>query len=179
MNAAHSNITQQIRGAIDQLASVLDAFDLQSGSPDRLDNPIDAPLLLTNRNDNDIGLVLREIRPALPDSALVRQIIRHRKRRDHFFGAGLFADPAWDMLLDLAAARVEHTRVSVSSLCIASGVPPTTALRWITQMIDAGLLRRVDDDSDRRRAFIELSDTATDAMARYFQSLGKTTATLA
>ena len=42
------------------------------------------------------------------------------------------------MLLDLTAARAEHTRVSVTSLCIASGVPPTTALRWIGQMSDAG-----------------------------------------
>lgn len=40
-------------------------------------------------------------------------------------------------------------------------------------MTDAGLLSRVEDESDRRRAFIELSDKAADAMARYFQELGK------
>lgn len=175
MTAGRSEITQQIQGVIEQLTSVLDAFDPQSGPPDRLDNPVDAPFLLTNRNDKDIGRVLCTSHPALPDSPLVRQIIRHRKRRDQYFGAGLFADPAWDMLLDLAAARAEHTRVSVSSLCIASGVPPTTALRWISQMTDAGLLRRIEDETDRRRAFIVLSDAAADAMARYFQNLGKAT----
>jgi len=36
------------------------------------------------------------------------------------------ADPAWDMLLDLTAARAESRAVSVSSLCIAAGVPTTT-----------------------------------------------------
>ena len=77
------------------------------------------------------------------------------------------------MLLDLTAARAEHTRVSVTSLCIASGVPPTTALRWIGQMIEAGLLERVEDETDRRRAFIALTDKAADAMARYFAELGK------
>jgi DNA-binding MarR family transcriptional regulator len=82
------------------------------------------------------------------------------------------------MLLDLTAARVEHTRVSVTSLCIASGVPPTTALRWIGQMTDAGLLQRVEDETDRRRAFITLTDKATDAMARYFGELGKAAAQL-
>jgi DNA-binding MarR family transcriptional regulator len=91
--------------------------------------------------------------------------------RAKYFDAELFADPAWDMLLDLTAARVEHTRVSVTSLCIASGVPPTTALRWIGQMAEAGLLARVEDETDRRRAFIVLTDKAVDAMARYFAEL--------
>ena len=100
-------------------------------------------------------------------------MVRLRRRRDQLFAGELFADPAWDILLDLTAARAEHTRVSVTSLCIASGVPPTTALRWISQMVEAGLLVRVEDESDRRRAFIELSDKAADSMARYFHELGK------
>ena len=98
--------------------------------------------------------------------------------RARFFDGDLFADPAWDMLLDLTAARAEHSRVSVTSLCIASGVPPTTALRWISQMTDAGLLERAEDETDRRRAFITLTDRAADAMARYFAELGKAAAQL-
>lgn len=117
--------------------------------------------------------LLRAPRPPLPDPRLVRRIIRQRRMRDRFFDSGLFADPAWDILLDLTAARAEHTRVSVTSLCIASGVPPTTALRWIAQMVEAGVLERVEDEADRRRAFIALSDRTADAMARYFAELGK------
>lgn len=123
--------------------------------------------------------LVRKPRPALPPARLVRQVIAHRKLRAKFFDGELFADPAWDMLLDLTAARVEHQRVSVTSLCIASGVPPTTALRWIGQMVDAGLFVRVEDDADRRRAFIELSDKAADAMARYFAEIGHETMALA
>ena len=122
--------------------------------------------------------LMRAPRPALPDPRLVRRIIRQRQVRARFFDGELFADPAWDILLDLTAARAEHTRVSVTSLCIASGVPPTTALRWIGQMTDAGLLQRVEDETDRRRAFIALSDKAADAMARYFAELGKEAAQL-
>ncbi|KLE35010.1 hypothetical protein [Aurantiacibacter luteus] len=117
--------------------------------------------------------LIRKPRPPLPDARLVRQVLAHRRARAKFFDGDLFADPAWDMLLDLTAARVEHARVSVTSLCIASGVPPTTALRWIGQMVDAGLFVRVEDDADRRRAFIELSDKAADAMARFFAEVGK------
>ena len=122
--------------------------------------------------------LVRAARPPLPDPRLVRRIIRQRQLRARFFDGDLFADPAWDMLLDLTAARAEHARVSVTSLCIASGVPPTTALRWIGQMTDAGLLQRVEDETDRRRAFITLSDQAADGMARYFAELGVQAAAL-
>lgn len=107
-----------------------------------------------------------------PDPRMVRRIIRQRQMRTRHFEAQLFADPAWDMLLDLTAARAEHRRVSVTSLCIASGVPPTTALRWIGQMVEQGLFLRVGDQMDRRRAFIELSDSCAEAMARYFAEIG-------
>jgi DNA-binding MarR family transcriptional regulator len=117
--------------------------------------------------------LVRAARPPLPDPRLVRRVIRQRQLRARFFAGDLFADPAWDILLDLAAARAEHQRVSVTSLCIASGVPPTTALRWIGQMVEAGLLERVEDETDRRRAFITLTDKAADGMARYFVELGR------
>jgi DNA-binding MarR family transcriptional regulator len=52
-------------------------------------------------------------------------------------------------------------------------VPPTTALRWIGQLVEAGLLHRIEDDTDRRRAFIALSTPAADGMARYFAELGR------
>ncbi|MBX9885081.1 MAG: MarR family transcriptional regulator [Novosphingobium sp.] len=130
------------------------------------------------RLDDGTDRLVRAARPPLPDPRLVRKIVRQRQLRARFFEGDLFADPAWDMLLDLTAARAEHVRVSVTSLCIASGVPPTTALRWIGQMTDAALLQRVDDETDRRRAFITLTDKAADAMARYFAELGSSAATL-
>lgn len=103
-----------------------------------------------------------------PNPSHVRRIITERQARAKFFDAELFADPAWDMLLDLTAAHGEGVRVSVTSLCIASGVPPTTALRWVRQMTENGLFERIDDPSDKRRAFISLSAKSRDAMSRYF-----------
>lgn len=139
----------------------------------------ESPKLAFAGVDDDPGdRLIRAARPALPDPRLVRRILRQRQLRARFFDGDLFGDPAWDMLLDLTAARAEHGRVSVTSLCIASGVPPTTALRWIGQMTDAGLLQRVDDETDRRRAFITLTDKAADAMARYFAELGSNAARL-
>jgi len=98
------------------------------------------------------------------DAALIRSIIRARRLRDSYFKGDIFADPAWDMLLDLMAARLEKNRVAVSSLCIAAAVPPTTALRWIKTLTDRGLLVRCADPADGRRVYIELSDEAARAL---------------
>lgn len=97
----------------------------------------------------------------------IRRVIRARRMRSEFFEGELFADPAWDMLLDLFAADLEHRQISVSSLCIAAAVPPTTALRWIGTLSEAGLFDRRADPTDRRRAYIALSDTARRGMLRY------------
>lgn len=97
----------------------------------------------------------------------IRTVIRSRRLRAQFFQDELFADPAWDMLLDLFAAGLERRQVSVSSLCIAAAVPPTTALRWIGTMHDAGLFERHADPSDRRRAYIGLSAKGLEGMRAY------------
>jgi hypothetical protein len=95
-------------------------------------------------------------RPTLPDPVLLEILARNRRKRIECFGEGLFADPAWDMIVDLAIARARFSRVSVTSLCIASGVPSTTALRWIGVLIERGVFQREDDATDRRRAFVSL-----------------------
>ncbi|HZF94179.1 MAG TPA: MarR family transcriptional regulator [Allosphingosinicella sp.] len=104
------------------------------------------------------------------DAALIRSIIRARRLRDSYFKGGIFADPAWDMLLDLMAARLEKHRVAVSSLCIAAAVPPTTALRWIKTLTDRGILVRCADPADGRRVYIELSDEAARALTAYIRA---------
>ena len=154
---------------VDQIAKRLDGLrDIGLGSatdrsvfnygPDKLSAP--EPLVSASAT-------------SLPDPRYVREIIRRRQARARFFEAELFADPAWDMLLDLTAAAAEQRHVCVTSLCIASGVPTTTALRWIKQMTDVGIFVRFKDVSDKRRAFISLSDDARDAMASYFVAIGE------
>jgi DNA-binding MarR family transcriptional regulator len=103
----------------------------------------------------------------------VRSVIRARRLRNRFFAEDLFADPAWDMLLDLLQAEIAQLRVPVSSLCIAAAVPATTALRWLKNMTDKGIFVRRADPHDGRRVFVELSRDASTAMRRYFAEVGK------
>ena len=103
----------------------------------------------------------------------VRHAIKARRLRAQYFDDELFADPAWDMLLDLFESELAQLKVSVSSLCGAAAVPATTALRWIKTMTDVGLFRRRPDPHDARRVFVELSPEASQAMRRYFCALEK------
>ena len=103
--------------------------------------------------------------------AEIRATIRARRMRNQYFAGELFADPAWDMLLDLFAAALERRQVSVSSLCIAAAVPPTTALRWIGALHDSGLFAREADPADRRRAYVLLSSKGIDGMRAYAAAL--------
>jgi len=134
------------------------------------------------RGDDDIGvrgvgepgLSYRAVSTPARTEIRVREIrdaIRARRLRDQVFGPGLFEDPAWDMLLDLFAAELERVQVSVSSLCIAAAVAPTTALRWIARMTEAGLFERRPDPFDRRRAFMALSARASAGMRSYVDAV--------
>lgn len=126
-----------------------------------------------------------------------RQRIRSRDRRENLSGSGatterrlnlarwlywareirptidqqLYGEPAWDMLLDLYLRQKTGTRSSVTSACIGSRAPHTTALRYVAALCDAGWLERVVDDSDRRRNWLSLSADGESRLDRYFDRL--------
>ncbi len=163
--------TQRLRRLADEVSRIARALSRLSST--------DEPENLAASTVSDIQIGFRA-EPSLfdpvaeaPDPAEIRKIIRLRRLREKFFDAALFADPAWDMLLDLMAAQLEEARVAVSSLCIAASVPPTTALRWIKAMSDHALFERCADPDDGRRIFIRLSDQAMLGMTRYFNSAKK------
>jgi hypothetical protein len=114
----------------------------------------------------------------MPSISALRAIIRARRLRDQYFSGELFADPAWDMLLDLLLARLERRTVAVSSLCIAAAVPPTTALRWIKRLTEEGIFIRTADQRDGRRVFIDLSDEAAAGLASYIAQVQQVGITL-
>ena len=149
---------RQLSDEVSRIAATLARLSVGPGSP------------AANRNEApaESGSV-----PAV-DIETIRQVIRARRLRARYFDEELFADPAWDMLLDLLQAEIAQLRVPVSSLCIAAAVPATTALRWIKTMTDAGLFLRRADPHDGRRVFIELSRSASDGMRRYFGEVGRT-----
>jgi predicted transcriptional regulator len=97
-----------------------------------------------------------------------KQVYRNRRRREQVFGdTSLFGEPAWDIMLDLYVAAVQDKRIAVTSACIGSAVPATTALRWIKILEDRGLIEREVDEVDARRTFVRLSPRGCDLMEEY------------
>ena len=116
---------------------------------------------------------LEDVQDGISHAMLVRRMISLRRLREEVFPAGLFADPAWDMLLDLYGAHIAQHRVPVSSLCVAAEVPATTALRWIGKLDRMNLIRRERDPHDARRVFISLQPDAVELMRDYFGRVGE------
>ena len=97
----------------------------------------------------------------------VRIYLRSRRLRERLLPKEIFGEPAWDILLDLYAAHLEGKTVSISSACIASAVPTTTALRWLSKLAECGLVERSLDSSDARRAHVRITDDGLQAVTRW------------
>ena len=98
-----------------------------------------------------------------------KEYYRKRRLRERMFAdPHLFADPAWDILIDLYIASEEGRGISISSACIASAVPITTALRWIKILEQGGHISRHEDPSDARRVFMALTESAAKTVRDYF-----------
>jgi DNA-binding MarR family transcriptional regulator len=105
------------------------------------------------------------------DGCLIRRMLRARRSREQQFGPNLFADPAWDILLEAYAAELEQQRISVTALSEASAVPPTTALRWLSKLEEDGWLRRKADPYDGRRFWVALTEQASVQLRTYFDNV--------
>lgn len=127
-----------------------------------------SPSALLGPSRNQIDATFQQMKAR---ARTVRAEIKKRRQRDRFFLSDLFADPAWDILLDLYAAHYEKRDISVSSACIAAAVPATTALRWLKTLSDNGQIVRVDDPNDGRRIFVAISDDSLRRLDAYFDEI--------
>lgn len=122
--------------------------------------------LLADRDFEGGGLHLPPVATNTVERAM--QAYRDRRRREQVFGdASLFGEPAWDIMLDLFVAAAQEKRIAVTSACIGSAVPATTALRWIKILEDRGLIEREVDEGDARRTFVRLSPRGCELMEDY------------
>lgn len=101
----------------------------------------------------------------------IKDLQKQRMRRTEIIKSPLFSDPAWDILLDLMAARLSNQTVSVSSACAAAQVPFSTGLRYVNRLVKADLATRYNDPNDRRRDLLKLSDQGFKMMDQYIKSV--------
>lgn len=109
--------------------------------------------------------------PSMDDlQSFATKIMKDRQSRSKFFDPQILSGPAWDILLDLAAAGLKGEAVPTSSACASTQVPLSTALRHVNQLVEAGLVKREADPGDRRRTLLELEPHALELMTRYLTS---------
>lgn len=115
--------------------------------------------------DELLGKAERHRDPGISSVQMAKRLYRVRRVRDRHFAADLFADPAWDILLDLYVAHHEGRAVTTSSACLASSVAQTTGLRWVNNLAEAGLIERSPSLEDHRLQLVSLTDEAVDRMS--------------
>ncbi len=106
----------------------------------------------------------------------IRSILRARQRRSEFMDASKFADPAWDIMLDLTSAALEGRSVPAFSVSVAANVPITTALRYVKRLVEDRVVKRWEDPDDKRRTLLALEDDALEKMLRYMSNVWKSMA---
>lgn len=108
----------------------------------------------------------------------IRAMIKARSMRSAYITDVPLGDPAWEILLDLLAARLESKQVSASSLCIAAGIPLSSAMRLIDTLATRGVVTRTRDPQDGRRTFVELSNASEMQLRNYLMMAQKISAPL-
>lgn len=104
------------------------------------------------------------------DALALKNIMRKRSIRAKLFENFEYSEAAWDILIELTAARLENRRLDVSGLCLLTHVSRTTAWRTIQALVSAGMLVRVEDPEDRRRVHIELVDQVFETIRDFAKS---------
>jgi len=133
------------------------------------------PRQADRQNGRSERLALLGVNPA-PSVSLsedhIRSVLAARRARNSILGEGLFSDPAWDILLELYAAKLGHRRTSTEELARASGTPLSTTNRWITALERHGLARYERDQREGACVRISLTPEGASRMERLANQWG-------
>jgi len=99
----------------------------------------------------------------------IRAMLLQQKVRDRVFGESVAIDPTWNMLLDLMLAHIEDRPMYLTSLCVSPSMPMSSALRRVEHLIAIGLVQRRDDEADRRRVIVSLTEAGLERLSTYFE----------
>lgn len=102
---------------------------------------------------------------------VAESILRQRRRRNEYFRASLFAEPAWDMLLELYVRDSSGASATAAQLLMATVTPTSTATRWLALLEDDGWIIRRAHPFQAGTDFVELTDKAREAMKAYLTAV--------
>ena len=115
-------------------------------------------MLLSDPHSPEAGQTLR---------AVAERLLAERRKRDEYFPAALFGEPAWDLLLALFVARDDGRAVSLSEAYQAARVDARHGPTLIEKLIASGLVAR----SHNRGNAVLLTDHGMDRLSDYLADL--------
>ena len=115
-------------------------------------------LLLYQPDSPEAGRTLR---------AVAERLYAERRKRDEHFPAGLFGEPAWDLLLALFIAHDDGRSVSLNEAFEAARIDSRRGPTLIEKLIAAGLVTR----SHNRGNAILLTEHGIDRLSDYLADL--------
>lgn len=105
--------------------------------------------------------------------ARVQTAKRERARRTMFLPSELFAEPAWDILVELYAFELVSRVVTESEIADRISVPIKTAARWMKMLEAHNLIDRRVDPDDGDQIQVALTCRALEALDGYFSDANR------
>ena len=139
----------QLSDDVARIAGSLAQLSLELGAPPRQSPP--------DTGSNEAAILLET----------VSWLVKARRNRASYLPAELFAEPAWDILLNLFQCDLAHEQVAVASACDAAAAPASTALRWLRTLEQQGLVLRRGHPLDPTKALVVLAPATRTALRRY------------
>lgn len=96
----------------------------------------------------------------------IQSVLSVRRGREALFGRYLFADPAWDIILELYAAKLGNRQLSAAELARAIGLPQSVITRWLAVLTNARLVTRDNVEHGSGEGGVRLTEEAAAKFAR-------------
>lgn len=97
-------------------------------------------------------------------------MLQEKTDRARLFGTDLFAPSSFEMLLGLYLAKLDQRDILVSKIGEDCGIPQSTALRWLPDLEQSGLVVRQFNPAREKSYFLCLTEKALAAMNDYLES---------
>jgi predicted transcriptional regulator len=100
---------------------------------------------------------------------LAERVYKARRERERVFNDDIFADPAWDLLLDLFVRTARNEQISVSSACHGANVPEATALRYLKVLTERKYVERFSHPNDKRSTTLKMTPLGNRLMIEWLE----------
>ena len=96
--------------------------------------------------------------------AIAHGVLELRRARTEFLNPAMLGEPAYDMLLCLYVSEGSADPLTPARLADLSGVPQSSALRWIEYLVSKELVARDRHPNDRRASVVGLTAKGREAL---------------